>query len=127
MNQKEKLAIIFLASMLALGIGVNYIKTAKIKQTNKILISLKDTLAESTPKDSSANSAYSSPEAASLININTATQKELEALPGIGPVIAQRIIEYRNQVGRFRAKEEILRVKGIGPKKYQAIKDKITI
>jgi len=53
------------------------------------------------------------------ININTATAQELDALPGVGPAIAQRIIEFRKQRGGFRSIDELDQVKGIGPKKLQ--------
>jgi len=61
------------------------------------------------------------------ININTANRHVLTNLPGIGPKLARRIIEYRNANGLFSSREEITRVKGIGEKKYQAISDKITV
>lgn len=57
------------------------------------------------------------------ININKASQKELERIPGIGEVIARRIIDYRNQYGEFKTPEDLRKVKGIGEKKLQAIKD----
>lgn len=63
----------------------------------------------------------------SLMNINIAGKEELQKLPGIGPALAERIIEYRNQVGGFSNIEEIKNVSGIGDKKYTDIKDKITI
>jgi competence protein ComEA len=62
-----------------------------------------------------------------LINLNTATQAELETLPRIGPAIAQRIIDYRNANGPFGTIEEIMNVKGIGPATFAAIKDFITV
>ena len=61
------------------------------------------------------------------IDINTATPKELERLPGIGPVLADRIIEYREKVGRFSDKKEIIKVNGIGDRKYDAIEEYITV
>ncbi len=62
-----------------------------------------------------------------LININTATQDELESLPGIGPVIAQRIIDHRQQYSPFQSKEAIMDVKGIGPATFERVKDLITV
>ena len=62
-----------------------------------------------------------------LININTASSFELETLPGIGPAIAQRIIEYREANGPFLAIEDIVNVSGIGPGTYERIQDLITV
>ncbi len=62
-----------------------------------------------------------------LININTANVRELESLPGIGPVLADHIVEYRKNNGVFRKVEDIKNVPGIGEKKFQAIKELITV
>lgn len=59
------------------------------------------------------------------ININTATQTELETLPGIGPSIACKIIEYRKENGKFKNAEDIKNVGGIGIAKYEKIKNLI--
>ena len=61
-----------------------------------------------------------------LININTATAEELKQLNGIGDVIAARIVEYAQTIG-FNSIEDIKNVKGIGDKKFDNIKDKITV
>ena len=61
------------------------------------------------------------------VNINTATQSELDQLPGIGPSIAQRIIDYREENGNFQKIEDVQNVKGMGDAKYEEIKDKITV
>jgi len=62
-----------------------------------------------------------------LININTASQLELESLPGIGPTTAQKIIAYREANGPFINPEDIINVSGIGPGTYERIKDLITV
>lgn len=62
-----------------------------------------------------------------IININTASAEELDKLPGIGPAMAGRIIDYRQTNGGFRNVEEIKLVKGIGEKMYVGLKDKIAI
>ena len=61
------------------------------------------------------------------VNINTANQDELDTLPGIGPSIAQRIIEYREENGNFTKIEDLQNVKGIGDAKYEEIKDNVTV
>ena len=62
-----------------------------------------------------------------IVNINTAKQTELETLPGIGPTIALRIIEYREENGKFTNIEELKEVEGIGEAKWEQIKDFIEI
>lgn len=63
----------------------------------------------------------------SLININTASQEELESLPGIGEVKARAIINYRTQNGYFLNLEELMKVEGIGQKTFDQLKELITI
>jgi competence protein ComEA len=61
------------------------------------------------------------------IDINRAEPWLLEALPGVGAVTAQRIVDYRSQKGPFRAIEELLQVTGIGEATFQKIKDYVTV
>lgn len=61
------------------------------------------------------------------VNINTATQSELETLSGIGPSIASKIIEYREKNGKFEKVEELQNVSGIGDAKYNSMKDHVTV
>ncbi len=62
-----------------------------------------------------------------LINLNTATLEELDSLPGIGPAIAQRIVEYRESAGGFKSVEQITEVSGIGEATLAKIKDLVTV
>ncbi|GAA3255703.1 hypothetical protein GCM10010532_105230 [Dactylosporangium siamense] len=61
------------------------------------------------------------------VNLNTATVTELQTLPGIGEVLAQRIVEYRDRHGGFRAVTDLRQVEGIGDAKFQQLKDKVTV
>ena len=61
------------------------------------------------------------------ININTATQTELETLPGIGPSTSLKIVNYREEKGKFKTIEDIKEVSGIGDAKYENIKDLICV
>ena len=62
-----------------------------------------------------------------LVDLNTATQAELEELPGIGPVLAQRILDFREDNGGFTAVEQLREVSGIGPAVYEDIVDLVTV
>lgn len=62
-----------------------------------------------------------------LININTADEKELQKIKGIGPALAGRIIEYRENNGAFKSIEEIKKVRGIGEKTFEKMRDEIKV
>jgi competence protein ComEA len=67
------------------------------------------------------------PTASAPLNINTATAAQLETLPGIGPAVAARIIEYRQKNGNFKKAEELMNVKGIGEKSFLKIKALVSV
>ncbi|BAF59035.1 hypothetical membrane protein [Pelotomaculum thermopropionicum SI] len=92
--------------------------------------------ATQTGPPAAANKAGTAPAAATakqntpssqLVNINTADQGQLDTLPGIGPALAQRIIQYRESNGPFKTIEELKNVSGIGDKNFENLKDKITV
>jgi len=62
-----------------------------------------------------------------LVDLNRATADELEALPGIGAVLAQRVIAFRESSGRFRTVDDLRGVKGIGAKKFDRLKSLVTV
>ncbi len=62
-----------------------------------------------------------------VINLNTATARELETLPGIGPALAKRIVEFREKRHGFKRVEELLAIPGISEKRWKAIRDKVDV
>lgn len=62
-----------------------------------------------------------------LLNLNTASAEELEALPGIGPALARSIVEYREEHGPFASVDELTAVSGIGEAKLEAIRADVTV
>ena len=64
---------------------------------------------------------------AALISLNRASQLELEALPGVGPTLAGRMIDWRTANGGFKKKEDLLKVSGIGKKMFDGMRDLVTL
>lgn len=64
---------------------------------------------------------------AKLLNLNTATVADLDALPSIGPKTAERILEYRQKIGGFKKIEQLMNVRGVGEKNFLKLKDRITV
>lgn len=82
---------------------------------------------QASPPAVAGASTESSVKITGKININTATAAELDTLPGIGTAYANRIIEYRNANGGFKKIDDIMKVKGIGEKTFEKLRDKITV
>jgi competence protein ComEA len=61
------------------------------------------------------------------LDLNTATAEQLDQLPGVGPVLAQRIVDYRNQHGGYRSVDQLQEVTGIGERKFADIKDLVRV
>lgn len=105
---------------------------ALLKDGQKIIIPYKisNQVTVESDKNISKNieEVYSSSSSPSdQININTADDNTLQSLPGIGPVLSKKIIDYRNQNGLFEVIDDIKDVSGIGEKKFEGIKDLICV
>jgi len=79
------------------------------------------------PQTTEVSGSLPAADAAALINLNTATVDELQALSGIGPTLAQRIVDYREANGPFEQAEEITSVKGIAEKVYSDNLQRMTV
>ena len=120
-DNSEKILIITAIIMFAILIGYNAFFVPPVSENIQISGDIiKD-------QETSEENSESSKNKTGLININTASKDELTELTGVGPKIAERIIEYRKTHGGFSSKEEILNVKGIGEKIFEKFKDYITV
>ncbi len=98
----------------------------KNEKVSQYIISTNGETIDSNGANTGNESTSTSKEGAK-VNINTATQNELDGLPGIGPALAQRIIDFREENGNFKSIEDIQNVKGIGDSKFDEIRDKIVV
>jgi competence protein ComEA len=71
--------------------------------------------------------AAAKPAPTAKVNLNTASVEQLTTLPGIGPQLAARIVEYRQKSGRFSSPQELMNVRGIGEKNFQKIEQWLTV
>ena len=125
-DNSEKILIITAIIMFAILIGYNAFFVPPVSENIQIsgdIVKNQDTSDEENKKEDTENEKNKS----GLININTASKDELTELTGVGPKIAERIIEYRKSVGRFTKTEEIKNVTGIGDKTFESIRDYITV
>lgn len=113
---------LFVGFTLGLFIGRNSGSGSVTVAVPEPMLTAPTTVAATTPAETVSEETISFP-----VNINTADADTLTALPGIGQVLAERILAYRQQNGPFRAIEEITNVEGIGEKKAEAILELITV
>jgi comEA protein len=138
-TEREKHVILFLVCTLTLGYGVKlyqgshlYDDFKPVTLIEKETFKKKATLAYDISKREGLNSSVSSTEKdykpqAEIININTAEKQNLVKLPKIGIVTAERIIRFRDDYGPFKSLDDLLKVKGIGPKTLEKLKPQITL
>lgn len=127
-TRQEQLIVLFLLFGLLLGSVVSITKKRNSKTKSNFEYSeIKKEFFEraqivSQNLETERNSTYEIQRNHIRININTASQKELEKLPQIGPVLAKKIIEYRQTEGGFQSPQDLKKVRGIGEKVFAKIK-----
>lgn len=121
--QLESGARVYEAVMAAGGLGV---------KANQMSINLARVLTDGeqlivASTSQSLNQQFNIPAQPSLISLNQASASQLEDLPGVGPALAGRIVDWRTANGGFKSKEDLLNVSGIGDKLYAGVKDLVTL
>lgn len=111
LERREKFIIIFLLALLLIGLTFK-----SCKRSDRII----DVKIKSFTYEPSTNIS-------SKVNINEADETALAGLSGVGPALAKRIASYRTEKGRFLSIEELKKVKGIGDKLFDKIKDEVSI
>lgn len=124
MRMHKKIIALCLAMVMALcfsGLAL----AADSQKMNKTEIKKETKAATAKPEAKAKSMAKKAP--AKMVNINTASEKELQQLTGVGPKYAKAIVDYRKKHGKFKKAEDLMKVKGIGKKTFAANKAAITI
>lgn len=134
-RRRELWLLLFLAVSLGVGLAVREFRTGFPELADQ----LERLDAEESPPGASDSAAKgiqpqrpvklseTKVRADGRLDLNRASLAELQQLPGIGPTVAQRIVEARERRGRFAAPEDLMQVPGIGKKKFEAIRNLVTV
>jgi competence protein ComEA len=109
------------------GVDLTTLNLARqVTDGEQIIVGQPAPLQPTTAPGATSSSAPTAPPNAP-VNLNTATLDQLDALPGVGPVLAQRILDYRTQNGPFTTIDQLQEVPGVGPKKFDSLKSHVRI
>lgn len=126
LTEKERVAVVVLGVLALVGLGI----LAWQQQRRPLDFAQGTVLSQVEGRRPSPGQAAQWDDAlrrARQVDVNMATVAQLERLPQVGPTLARRIAAYRERHGRFRTTEELARVKGIGPKTYEALEEYVTV
>ena len=140
LTSQERMLVWFLMASIIVGLIIKYVRSdftddrfSKVTESEKIKFKERTDQvdAQKPEKSLDSNPAGTGLEkdanlGAEIININTAGKQELMKLPKIGPVTAERIMRYREDYGSFVELDDLMKVKGIGPKLLERLKNRIT-
>jgi len=112
----------------AISLAGNQLKGVDISDINlaRVLVDGEQILV-GTPPAAAAKKAAAKISTSNPLDLNRATAAQLDTLPGIGPVTAQRILDYRNKVGRIKSVDELKKISGLGGAKFEEIKNLLRV
>ena len=126
-TRREGLTVLTLAALFLLGLAVRHIQEQQVPPLDADSLVAKS-VADSTSPDSLGPTASSPASSAKPpINVNTASRRALEVLPGIGPALSKRIAAYRSAQDSFQRVDELTRVSGIGPKTLSTLRPMVRV
>jgi len=118
---EKRKVIIFILGILIFSLDLSWVKKTSPELSKQLLC------INQNQKNSQPDLKNREDDVTKIISINSADQKDLLNIPGIGPVISRRIIEYHKTNGAFTNLEDLQKVKGIGPKKFELLKKYISL
>ena len=126
---KTEILILALAAVFLAALGLSGVREARVGGDADYTVSTQRRAEGPVVPESEdpAEEEPQEPEQPAVVEINTAGPEELESLDGIGPALAQRIIDYREEHGPFQSAEDLLEVKGIGEATLEKLRDHITV
>jgi competence protein ComEA len=104
------------------GVDLSHVNLARRLVDGELLL-----VGETPPPDQAGGPPVGGAVAGGKVNLNTATLAQLDTLPGVGPALAQRIVDFRTGHGGFRSVDELRKVEGIGEAKFAQLKDLVTV
>ena len=125
-NRKEQLAILLLSAALLIGIGVSLVAEFREGGLPEFRV-IKGAVPVPSDSTEAGLAEVASDTAWVAVNVNTASVKDLQRLPRVGPATARRIVEYRTRNGRFGSAEDLALVSGIGPRTVERLRPLITL
>jgi comEA protein len=119
---QETKALLFLLAALLVGSGITLYKRSHPRFAPGLILEQKRV--DAADQD---QSDLNEEQQGAKININQATTDQLQLLPGVGPALSKRIVECRRANGRFERIEDLMQVRGIGPKTFERMRDYLTV